>query len=428
MLEFLENWMVNQGVSSAIAGGSAKALLVVALVLVALLAGWIAIKMVIPLMEKAVRKSSNQWDDTLVTNRFFRKLGSLVPVVVVFLAVDLVFPGSDQLAEVVRRTALALFVFLSVRVLVSFLNSAMQIYDSHEISRDRSIRGYVDILKIILWVLALIVMVAVLSDRSPWGIMSVLGGLTAVLLLVFKDTILGFVASLQLSGNNMVRVGDWIEMPKYGADGDVIDVSIHTVKVQNWDKTITTIPTYSLVSNSFKNWRGMSESGGRRIKRSIFIDMNSIRFCDDEMLLRFQEIDLLRKYLVERQQEINDYNVRYEVNTMSDINGRRQTNIGVFRAYVIAYLKANPKIHHEMTFLVRQLQPTPQGLPLEIYVFSTDQVWANFEAIQADIFDHLLAAIPEFGLKVFQYPSGADLGRFLSDKSDSKSEGWALDD
>jgi miniconductance mechanosensitive channel len=234
------------------------------------------------------------------------------------------------------------------------------------------------------------------------------GGLTAVLLLIFKDIILGFVASLRISANKMARVGDWIEMPQYGAGGDVVDVSIHTVKVQNRDKTITTIPTYALVSNSFKNWRGMSESGGRRIKRAIYLDMNSIRFCNAEMLESFGEYALLKDYLAAKRQEIETYNQARRLDPGATKNGRRQTNIGVFRAYIIAYLWANPKINQDMTFLVRHLAPPPQGLPMEIYGFSSDQAWANFEAIQADIFDHLLAIVPEFELRVFQYPSGRD--------------------
>ncbi|MDH3394006.1 MAG: mechanosensitive ion channel family protein, partial [Desulfobulbaceae bacterium] len=221
-------------------------------------------------------------------------------------------------------------------------------------------------------------------------------------------TILGFVASLQLAGNDMVRIGDWIEAPKYGADGDVVDVSIHTVKVRNWDKTIATIPTYALVTDSFKNWRGMTESGGRRIKRAIYLDMNSITFCSDELLAKFNKIELLRDYINSRQEEIDQHNQARAIDTSLPVNGRRQTNIGVFRAYVVAYLRAHPMIHQDMTFLVRHLAPTAQGLPLEIYVFSRDQVWANYEAIQADIFDHILASLPIFDLRVFQYPNGHD--------------------
>ncbi len=408
MLGFLERWLAEQGLPAIIIEVTVVCVTMLVVLLLAVVTGWLARKFIVPLFEKVVRRSSNQWDDTLAGHGFFRKLGDILPVVAVFLAVELLFDFQGLAAEVAQRLAMVLFVLVGVRILNSFLAAALHIYDSTDISRGRSLRGYVEVLKILLWVMAAILVVAVGTGQSPWGVISVLGGLTAVLLLVFKDTILGFVASLQISSNDMARVGDWIEMPKYGADGDVIDVSIHTVKVQNWDKTITTIPTYALVSSSFKNWRGMSESGGRRIKRSIHIDMSSIRFCDEEMLERFGRYELLKDYLQARQEEIESYNKLYNIDTTEDINGRRQTNIGLFRAYVIAFLKANPNIHHEMTFLVRQLQSTPQGLPLEIYVFSNDQAWANYEAIQADIFDHLLAAIPEFGLRVFQYPSGHD--------------------
>ena len=254
-----------------------------------------------------------------------------------------------------------------------------------------------------------IFILAILTNRSPWGLLSVLGGLTAVTMLVFKDTILGFVASIQLSGTDMVRIGDWIEMPSHGADGDVIDVSIHCVRVQNWDKTITTIPTYALVSNAFKNWRGMSESGGRRIKRAINIDMNSIRFVTDEELDRLSKIKLIAGL---HQAETRGNRRRTTGSTAVDnsviINGRRQTNIGIFRAYIAAYLRQHPEINKDMTFLIRHLKPTEHGLPIEIYVFSSDKVWANYEAIQADIFDHLLAALPIFDLRVFQSPSGFD--------------------
>jgi miniconductance mechanosensitive channel len=227
-------------------------------------------------------------------------------------------------------------------------------------------------------------------------------------MLVFKDSILGFVASVQINSTNMVCLGDWVEMPQYGADGDVIDMSIHSIRVQNWDKTISTIPTYALVSNSFKNWRGMSESGGRRIKRALNIDINSIRFCDEQMLDKFSKTSLIADYIRSKQQEIEEYNQHNNYDQNLNISGRRQTNIGVFRAYIIAYLRSNSKLHQEMTFLVRQLAPSERGLPLEIYVFSKDQAWANYEGIQADIFDHLLAAVPEFGLRIFQNPSGYD--------------------
>jgi miniconductance mechanosensitive channel len=238
--------------------------------------------------------------------------------------------------------------------------------------------------------------------------LSGLGALTAVLLLVFKDTILGFVAGIQLSANKMVAVGDWIEMPKYGADGDVIDVALTTVKVQNFDKTITTIPAYALISDSFKNWRGMFQSGGRRIKRAVHIDMQTVMFCNEEMLARFAKIQYISEYIQRKKEELEKHNAKHQVDNSNLVNGRRMTNVGTFRAYVTEYLKNHPKIHRELTFLVRQLAPGESGLPIEIYVFTNDTEWAHYEAIQADIFDHILAVLPEFDLRVFQNPSGMD--------------------
>jgi len=232
--------------------------------------------------------------------------------------------------------------------------------------------------------------------------------MTAVLLLIFRDAILGFVAGIQLTANNMVQTGDWISMPKYDADGDVVDVSLTTVKVQNWDKTITTIPTYALVSDSFKNWRGMSESGGRRIQRAVYIDMNTVRFCTPEMLKKFRRIQHISGYIDQKLEEIGAHNREHDVDDSVKVNGRRLTNIGTFRVYLQAYLRHHPKVNQEMTFLIRHLSPGENGLPVEVYIFSNDQVWANYEAIQADIFDHILAVIPEFGLRVFQNPSGYD--------------------
>ena len=249
-----------------------------------------------------------------------------------------------------------------------------------------------------------------------------MGALTAVLLLVFRDAILGFVAGIMISVNNIVRVGDWIEMSKAGADGDVIDVSLTTVKVQNWDKTITTIPTYDLISDSFRNWRGMKDSGGRRIKRPLYLDVQSIRFADEELIKRWEKIDLLKDYLKKKREEIQKANEERGTDLTILGNGRRITNAGTFRAYCVAYLKAHPQIHQDMTFLVRQLAPTEHGLPIEIYVFSKDQVWANYEAIQADIFDHLLSVIGEFDLHIFQKPSGLDMQSMVGRLAPSKEE------
>jgi len=295
-----------------------------------------------------------------------------------------------------------------------FLNAVVDIYNTFEIAREKPIKGYVQISMIIISIFGGIFALSTLLNRSPWPLLSGLGAMTAILLLIFKDSILGLVASIQLSVNDMVRIGDWIEMPKFNADGDVIDVSLHTVKVRNWDKTITTIPAYALIADSFKNWRGMSESGGRRIKRAINIDMTSVKFCTPEMLDRYEKFQLLTDHVRSKRKEIAEYNAAHSIDTSELINGRNLTNIGTFRNYLVAYLRHHPKIHNDMTFLVRQLPAGEHGLPIEVYVFSNDQAWANYEAIQADIFDHILAILPEFDLRVFQQPSGNDV-RALTD-------------
>ena len=414
MVDTIAQWLTNYGLSGNATQIMAAAGVALILLLLALLVDLIGRRFFAPLLEKAVQRSENHWDDSFFHHGFFRRIFRIPPVVALYASADLLFPPTSFTAELIKRLAMTLLILVGVRVLNSLLLSAHDIYGKTERAKNRSIRTYLDAVKITVYFLASILVVAILTDKSPFGILSVLGGLSVVLMLVFKDTILGFVAGIQLSAHDMVRLGDWIEMPKYGADGDVIDISIHTVKVRNWDKTISTIPAYALITDSFKNWRGMSESGGRRIKRSLFIDMHSIGFCDAATLARFGKIALLRDYIGAKQQEISTYNNEHQVDESQLVNGRRQTNIGIFRAYIQAYLRQHPKIHQEMTFLIRHLQPTPQGLPLEIYVFSNDQVWANYEAIQADIFDHLLAAAPEFGLRVFQYPSGHDLQGLLA--------------
>ena len=408
---FITDFLIANGMTEPIANFIGITATIILIFLLAYASYWITKRYMVHAIEIIFQLSKNTWDDALVQHGFVRRLSLLMPIIVVYMSADLMLPGQAMTSELVKRLAMVFFVFAGVWMLDAILLAIREIYNKSDVSFRRPIRGYLDGIKIIAYAMAGIFIVSILTGKSPWGVLSILGGFTVVLMLVFKDTILGFVASIQLSGHDMVRVGDWIEMPKYGADGDVINVTIHTVKVRNWDKTITTIPTYSLVSDAFKNWRGMSESGGRRIKRALHIDMRSIKFCTDEMLERFRKFDLIKNYITEKQKEIAIYNKEHTSNPEQLINGRRQTNIGVFRAYIIAYLKKHPKIHQSMTFLVRHLEPTQYGLPVQIYVFSNDQVWANYEAIQADIFDHLLAAVPEFDLRLFQNPSGYDFSR-----------------
>ena len=277
-----------------------------------------------------------------------------------------------------------------------------------EVSKKIPIRSFIQVIKVILYFLSAVIVISMLVGKSPAFLIGSLRALAAILMLVFKDPILSFAAGIQLSSNKMVQIGDWIEMPKYGVDGDVIDISLTTVKVQNFDKTIVTIPPYAMVADSFKNWRGMSESGGRRIKRAINIDISSIKFCDEEMLDRFRKIKYISNYIDTKKKELSEFNKKLNIDDSDLVNGRRMTNVGTFRAYVVAYLREHPKISENLTFLVRQLNPGPDGLLLEIYVFCNDTNWVNYEGIQADIFDHILAIIPEFGLKVFQNPTGSD--------------------
>ena len=407
----IANFLATNGVPETIADLIGLAATITLLLLLAVISYRLTKHFLVRLLEIVFKRSKNTWDDALVQHGFVTRLSYLMPIIVVYMSVDLLMPSQTLAPELFKRLAMVFFVMAGVWMLDAVLLAVRDVYSSSQVASRRPIRGYTDAIKIIAYVMAGIFIIAILTDKSPWGILSVLGGFTVVLMLIFKDTILGFVASIQLSGHDMVRVGDWIEMPKYGADGDVIDVTIHTVKVRNWDKTITTIPTYGLVSDAFKNWRGMSESGGRRIKRALHIDMSSIKFCTDDMLESFEKFYLLKEYMQQKKEAISAYNAEHNVDTSQLINGRRQTNIGVFRAYIVAFLKSHPKIHQNMTFLVRHLEPTPYGLPVQIYVFSNDQAWANYEAIQADIFDHLLAALPEFDLRIFQNPTGYDFSK-----------------
>ncbi len=405
----IEDLLVTRGVAENIADEIAVVAFMALVVIGALVVYWLLRNYLLRIIHKLTLKTSNQWDDALMASGVFHRFLRLIPLTFFILSIDRAMPGQFVM---LKRIVFALIILTGTRAIEAFLNTIVQVYQQSPSLRRKPIRPLIQSLIIVLYLFAAIFIISVLLNKSPWNLFGLLGGLTAVTMLVFKDTILGFVAGIQLSANNMVHEGDWIEMPKFGADGDVIEVTVNTVKVRNWDKTISTIPTYALISDSFKNWRGMSESGGRRIKRSINIDMTSVQFADEALLERFRKTDLLKDYVQKRQEEIDTDNAERKIDLSATvINGRRQTNLGIFRAYLVAYLHDNPKIHTGMTFLVRHLQPTPTGLPIEVYVFSSDQNWANYEGIQADIFDHILAALPEFDLRVYQQPSGSDFAR-----------------
>lgn len=359
------------------------------------------------LITRAAARSSTKWDDALLERRVVSQATYLVPAITIYFGLDFLPFVSETLARVV----LAYFVVGLVIMISRLLGAAADIYQTFPISGRRPIKGYVQLANLLVYLIGMALAVCTLLEISPWGIMSGLGAMTALLILVFRDTILSLVASLQIAAYDMVRKGDWIEMPGLGVDGDVIDVSLHTVRVQNWDKTIITVPTHRLIEDSFKNWRGMTESGGRRIKRSLLVDQSSIKFLDQSALDRLSQIEKLGPYLAEKKRDLAISNQGVEAQEIL-LNLRALTNVGTFRAYVEAYLRDNSNIHNEMTFMVRQLPPSSNGLPLEIYVFSNDTDWEKFEMIQADIFDHLLAALPTFELRLFQLPTGFDM-RFM---------------
>ena len=408
LFEQLEVWFSAELGLQQKVGPIVMDLIILAVLLVlAFIANYVAKRFILKLVEHFASKSSTKWDDVLVKRKFFRRLSHFAPALVIYL-MSSVFFENDTAILVTRRITAIYMLFVAIITIDAFLSSVVDIYHSYDTSRKVPVRIIVQVAKILLYAVVGIVILSTVIGKSPAFFIGGLGAMAAVLMLIFKDSILGLTAGIQLSANKMVRVGDWIEMPKYGADGDIIDISLTTVKVQNWDKTIITIPTFALVSEGVKNWRGMSESGGRRIKRSIYIDMTSVKFCTEEMTEKFSKIKYLSDYIRNKGKELSEFNSQKNIDDSVLVNGRRMTNIGTFRAYLVSYLKDHPKINKNLTFLVRQLDPGPNGLPIEIYVFSSDQVWANYEAIQADIFDHILAVIPEFELKVFQNPTGAD--------------------
>ncbi|MFZ0610950.1 MAG: mechanosensitive ion channel domain-containing protein [Desulfobacterales bacterium] len=382
--------------------------------LISLIAFYMSRRLARGTIPRFIARTRNTWDDLLVAHDVFKHLALLPPALILFHFLPLVLDGNSRVEAIFRGVLNLYFIVATLLVLDALINALHAIYRRLPVAREIPLTGFFQVLKIILYFVSIILVLAVIVNKTPVYLFSGLGAMTAVLLLIFKDPILGFVAGVQLISNRMLKHGDWIEMPKYGADGDVQDITLTTVKVRNWDETITTIPTYALITDSFKNWRGMQESGGRRIKRAITIDVNSIRFCTNEMLERFAKIRYIVEYMQAKNREVNAYNARLGDDERHAVNCRRLTNIGTFRAYVIAYLRNHPMINQQMTFLVRQLAPTDRGLPLEIYVFCREKGWAAYEAIQSDIFDHLLAIASEFDLRVFQYPSGRDLGLVLA--------------
>jgi miniconductance mechanosensitive channel len=340
---------------------------------------------------------------------FIPRLANVIPALVITFGIRFVPYLPEGLVTVVLNVANAFIVLTIALAFSSVLDLVNDLYQRRPDAATRPIKGYLQVIKVIIYAVAVLLMIATLLDRSPIILLSGLGALAAVLMLVFQDTLLSLVASVQITSNDIVRLGDWVEMPQLNADGDVIDIALHTVKVQNWDRTITTIPTRRFITDSFRNWRGMQESGGRRIKRAIYLDQNSVHFLAPEEITRLGRFSLLRDYLKEKQTEIDDWNKTLAEDGKEPVNTRRITNLGTFRAYLVNYLRSSERVRQDMIMIVRQLSPGPDGLPLEIYCFANTIEWVPYEGIQSDIFDHVLSILPEFGLQVFQQPSGADM-------------------
>ncbi|EPH2853653.1 mechanosensitive ion channel [Serratia nevei] len=418
MQQQITRWLEQFGLEF---GGVMSLLMVLGLiVLISVAIHLVLHRVVLAALQRRGQQSQRVWQQAITQYKLFQRVALLLQGVIISIQATLWLQSGSQTQAVIVTAAQVWILAFTLLSLFSLLDTLLALLRQSPISNQLPLRGIFQGLKLVAAILIGIMIVSLLMGKSPLLLLSGLGAMTAVLMLVFKDPILGLVAGIQLSANDMLKIGDWLEMPKYGADGAVTDIGLTTVKVRNWDNTVTTIPTYALISDSFKNWRSMSESGGRRIKRSLNIDTGSVHFLSEEKQRRLQRNPLLHSYLNVKTQELSQHNQEIAVDLASPLNGRRLTNLGTLRAYLEAYLRAHPRIHQNMTLMVRQLAPTPEGLPLEIYAFTNTTVWAEYESIQADIFDHILAVIDEFGLRVHQTPTGNDLrGMLLQNASAS---------
>ena len=408
-LSFLEKiflgMKLSDDTSSMLSEGIALITLFVASIIIYYLANLIISKT----LYAFIKKSKSKRDDIIIKNKILKRLCLLIPAYLIRNLVPLVIPGFPAISNLIIILTKIYEVFVYSQVLDAIVTTLGDIYNTYEISKSKPIKGFIQVIKTIIYIICILLIIAILTNRQLSSIFIGLGTLSAVLMLVFKDPILGFVGGLQLTLNDMLRLGDWIVMDKSKADGEVIEIGLTTVKVQNWDKTITTIPTYTLISDSFTNWRGMETSGGRRIARSFIIDIDTVKFCTPEMLKRYKKFQLVSQYITDKENEIEEYNKLNNIDDSNLVNGRRQTNIGIFRAYLSEYLAQNPYINKEMTFMVRQLAPTEYGIPLQIYAFSANKEWIKYENIQSDIFDHVFAVVSMFDLKIYQKPSSNTL-------------------
>ncbi len=417
MNELITTWLIEQGISSRYLEMSTVAIGLIIILFFSILSYYIAKNQIFNLVHKVISRTKNTWDDAFVEHKVLTRLTSLLPFFLVLLLTPLVFPDEHLIADVLMLLAKIFLTFQVARSISAILNVSKSLYRETAKQKYLPLNAIIQVFKLVVYLVAAIIIISLILNRSPIYLLSGLGALTAVLILVFQDTIKGLVASIQISANRMVVAGDWIELPKYGADGDVIEIGLNTVKVENFDKTITTVPTYALISDSFKNWRNMYHTGARRIKRTLIIDVASIDFYSLEKVDFLTNTSLLKKYLIGKKQELDKENKALEQDeSLNNIDARQLTNIGTFRAYIEMYLNQNQNIRNDLTCMVRQLPATSSGLPLELYCFANTTDWVQYEAIQADIFDHLFAIAPHFDLRIFQHPTGFDWQRSVPNK------------
>jgi miniconductance mechanosensitive channel len=402
-------WLTGLGVTHEAAAKTAGISDFLMVLLLSVIIYYISKFVIIRILKRIALRTVSNWDDALLEHRVFQRMAFLVPGILVYQSAAVTLDEFPGIIPIVLKLTNIFIIVVFLLISNSFLNAVYDMYQKSEFALYHPIKGYIQIGKIVLFIIVFLLILSLLFNQSPLYMLTGLGAFSAVLLLIFKDPILGFVGGIQLSANDMVRQGDWISMPKFGADGTVLEISLTTVKVQNFDNTISTLPTYSLVSESFQNYRGMKDSGVRRMKRSISIDMSSVKFCTQEMLDRFRKITILQEYIDRTEAELENYNNENHIDNTVFVNGRRQTNIGVFRAYLEEYLAHHPLVDNGSDLLVRQLQPNSSGIPIEIYAFTLETGFIKYEKVQSDIFDHILAIVPQFDLRVFQSPTGEDL-------------------
>lgn len=418
-MEQITNWfnqkLLNFGTSVSVADYLDNFAVLLIIILLALAVDYICRYILLGAFKKFAKKTTNQLDDLIIEKKIINKGMHIIPSILIFTMLPLAYPSpaDKEILVLLQKLCQIYIITVSLLFINSLLNLGVELFHRNDRFKDKPLKGFVQIVQVILFSVGVILLISILINESPSTIFTGIGASAAILMLVFKDTILGFVAGIQLSANDMLRVDDWISMPKYGADGTVIEITLNTVKVKNFDNTISTIPPYALISESFQNWRGMRESPGRRIKRSINLDMNSVKFCTPEMLEKYRKISLLAGYINDTENKLQTYNQTNQIDNTILVNGRRQTNLGVFRAYLQRYLESLPEVNKEMICMVRHLQPTEKGIPMELYFFSSIKDWVIYETIQADVFDHVLAVIPEFDLQIFQELSGSDVRMFV---------------